>query len=67
MKNEIIIDEEESVRVLEEILRQSGLSFRRTKPNEEGGFFTTDKYGNSHRLSRQEVFDIVFGGIRKGL
>lgn len=61
--NNAEIDEEKSREILLDLFRKSGLKFRETKPNEEGGFFTTDKHGNIRRLSRQEVFDIVFGGV----
>lgn len=42
----IVVDEEESVKILENVLKMSGLPYRRTKPGEEGGFFYQDENGN---------------------
>lgn len=36
------LDEQKSVEILEEVLKASGLKFRKVKPGEEGGFFYTE-------------------------
>ena len=46
-----VINEEKSVEILEKVLKASGLKYRRTKPNEEGGFFNIDKNGKRKKFT----------------
>lgn len=39
MNKEFKIDETKSVEIIEDILKQSGLNYRKVQPGEEGGFF----------------------------
>lgn len=57
------IDEEKSVAILTDLFSKSGLNIRKKRPDEEGGFFTTDKHGTRRKLSNEEVFDVIFDGI----
>lgn len=46
----IEVSEEESVKILEDILKASRIPYRRTKPGEKGGFFYIDKHGRRKRF-----------------
>ncbi len=56
--------EEESAKILERVLQESGVSFRKTAPGEEGGFFVTDKSGKRKRLviTFKDIFGVGPGG-----
>lgn len=47
----IKISEEESVKVITNILDTAGIPYRRTKPGEEGGFFYTDENGKRKKFT----------------
>lgn len=50
MEFKVSISEEESVKILIQIFNQAGVKYRLKKPNEEGGFFYTDKNGKRKKF-----------------
>lgn len=45
MSQNLLIDESKSAEILENILKQSGLEYRKVQSGEEGGFFYIDEHG----------------------
>lgn len=47
----INIDEQKSVEILEKVLKESVLKYRRTNPGDEGGFFYIDENGKRKKFT----------------